>query len=231
MASVRERRFENLLLDTENSASLQQRKALTEQRKVALSHKKESQGGVRDTPHNEQPVHKFHATGYDTTKRNRRVSNRNSMPVSSPTRRKKAVNFERKSIHPKSEGAGDEEEEEALAMIVGEEENPVVIDSTPLQRTLEELTNGCSLEIDDEHLQGTSPRENDSQAAEGTSLAERVDDALDSTCVDLGVMQALLVEIQATGFRHASVASLEMKCSAMEEAVGEADKELQAHET
>jgi len=253
MTSVRERRFENLLADTENSASLQKRKALAEERKGVFIQQK--QATTRQTPHNEKPLHQLHATGYDASKRATGVNNNTHLPAgtqgmentpaesssitSSQARvRKKVVKFqpnahdEKLDQHDTAPSAAisawettateEEQQEETenttgiealVTASVGEDSPVVVVDSTPLQRTLEELA-------------GT----NADQETEGSSLADRIDDALDPGCKDLGMIQALLMEVQESGFHHASVTSLEIKCGTMEEAVAaaEAEKELKA---
>ena len=81
------------------------------------------------------------------------------------------------------------------------EEDVVAVDSTPLQQTLEALTG-----MDAEPLE-----------VGGTTMVDQIDDALVPNCDDLELVQTLLGKIQASDFRHVSVASLEMKRGVLEE--------------
>ena len=67
-------------------------------------------------------------------------------------------------------------------------------------------------------------------AAADETMGDRIDEALEPGCSDLAAMQTLLREVQEAGFHHASVASLEIKCSALEEkaAAAEVEKQVQA---
>eukprot|EP01044_Picomonas_judraskeda_P002122 COSAG03_NODE_142_length_11687_cov_11.710131_9_plen_1477_part_00 len=93
-------------------------------------------------------------------------------------------------------GAADEgEETEETEQVVGDRENEQ-------QEEADEQD-----EEERERLQKENGR---------ASLLDRVDEALDPNCTDLSSIHFLLTDIQAANFRHASVASLEMKCAVLE---------------
>jgi hypothetical protein len=78
---------------------------------------------------------------------------------------------------------------------------------------------------------GRGGEEDEGGGGAGTMpLVDRVDDALDPSCTDLDLIQSLLVEVQRTNFRHASVASLEMKCGVLESQAAQHEMEQPADE-
>ena len=60
--------------------------------------------------------------------------------------------------------------------------------------------------------------------ADGLSLQDRIDDAIDDSFKDAALMWALLDEAARGGYKHPALESLRNKCSALEDDEGEEDE-------